>query len=121
MALGAGPMVLSAPLDAGLAFVPETVAGFLDRGGWIAWGAVPTDEPVGTTGEHLFRRLADVWCGLVRGGCDALRLRERAIITPACGLARHGTSQAERILHLSSDIADRVGQQALLARLSVGA
>ena len=47
--------------------------------------------------------------------------QERAIITPACGLALHGTSQAERVLDLTSDIAERVGQQALLARLSVGA
>ena len=45
-----------------------TLGRFLERDGWIAWGAVPTDEPVGETGDGLWRRLSDLWCGLVRGG-----------------------------------------------------
>ena len=40
-----------------------------------------------------------VWCELVTsGGCDPARLRTQAMITPACGLYRHGVTQAEQVL-----------------------
>ena len=44
-----------------------------------------------------------------------------AIITPACGLAGHGLTQAERALRLAAEIAGRVGDQSVAARLTVGA
>jgi hypothetical protein len=94
---------------------------FLERDGWIAWGAVPTHEPVGETGESLWRRLSDLWCALVRDGCDAGRLRRQALITPACGLARHGPSQADHVLRLANDLGRRVLGQAIGVRLQVGA
>jgi hypothetical protein len=117
----AGPRVLSAPVTGGLVTHAETLGRFLDRGGWIAWGAVPTDEPVGDTGDGLWRRLSDLWCALVRAGCDAGRLRRQALVTPACGLAGHGPSQAERSLRLASELGRRVLGQAIGVRLSVGA
>jgi methionine synthase II (cobalamin-independent) len=117
----AGPRVLSLPVTASLVSHADTLAGFLDRGGWIAWGAVPTDEPVGDTGDGLWRRLSDLWCALVRAGCDADQLRRQALVTPACGLADHGPTQAERSLRLASELGRRVLGQAIGVRLSVGA
>ncbi len=117
----AGPRVLSAPVSGALVTHAETLGRFLDRGGWIAWGAIPTDEPVGDTGDGLWRRLSDLWCALVRSGCDAGRLRRQALVTPACGLAGHGPTQAERSLRLASELGRRVLGQAIGVRLSVGA
>jgi methionine synthase II (cobalamin-independent) len=117
----AGPRVLSMPVSASLASHAGTLGRFLDRDGWIAWGAVPTDEPVGESGDGLWRRLSDLWCALVRDGCDAGRLRRQALVTPACGLAGHGPSQADHGLRLAADLGRRVLGQAIGVRLQVGA
>jgi hypothetical protein len=120
--LQAGAHILSLPLDAGIETSAGAVASFLDRGGWLAWGAVPTDRPVGTTVERLWRQLSAVWCELVTsGGCDPARLRTQAMITPACGLYRHGVTQAEQVLAFTNALAERLHDQAIGVRLSVGA
>jgi hypothetical protein len=51
------------------------LARFLDGDGWIAWGAVPTDRPVGESADPHWRVLARVWCELTRRGCDPVPLR----------------------------------------------
>jgi methionine synthase II (cobalamin-independent) len=117
----AGPRVLSLPVHAALVSHAGTLGRFLERDGWIAWGAVPTDEPVGEVGDGLWRRLSDLWCALVRDGCDAGRLRRQALVTPACGLSSHGASQADHRLRLTSELGRRVLGQAIGVRLQVGA
>lgn len=117
----AGPRVLSMPVHASLVGQAGTFARFLERDGWIAWGAVPTDEPVGETGDGLWRRLSDLWCALVRDGCDAGRLRRQALVTPACGLALHDPAQADHRLRLTAELGRRVLGQAIGVRLQVGA
>lgn len=122
MVSAAGPTVLSLPATAEAALAdPAPIGQHLERGGWIAWGAVPTHEPLGTDADRLWRRLSAIWCELVKSGCDPVQLRAQALITPACGLAGHGISQASRSLHLASDLAKRVSDQAVAARLSMGA
>src|SRR5215207_9115558 len=93
--LQAGPQILSLPVGAGAADHMGALAGYLERGGWVAWGVVPTDRPLGTTPESLWRQLSQLWCRLVQDGCDPVKLRTQAMITPACGLAGHGVTQAE--------------------------
>ena len=99
----------------------DVLARHIDADGWVAWGAVPTDRPIGDSSDALWRRLVSVWCELTRRGCDPVRLRTRGIITPACGLAGHGLTQSDRALQFAADIAGRVGDQAVAARLTVGA
>ena len=43
------------------------------------------------------------------------------MITPACGLAGYGASQAERVLGIARELAARVHDQAVAARLTLGA
>jgi hypothetical protein len=121
LAFEAGPSVLGAPVTDALIADADVIARHIDAGGWVAWGAVPTDRPIGDTSDALWRRMVAIWCELTRRGCDPVRLRTHGIITPACGLAGHGRTQAERALRLTSDIAGRVGDQAVAARLTVGA
>jgi hypothetical protein len=106
---------------AGIEAVAGYLAQFLDSGGWVAWGVVPTDGPVGTTADRHWRELADLWCSLVQGGCDAVRLRRQAIVTPACGLGLHELSAVDHVFELVDAVADRVHGQAVATRLSVGA
>jgi methionine synthase II (cobalamin-independent) len=121
LALEAGPQVLGVEVGAALVDDADVLARHLDADGWIAWGAVPTDRPVGESAEPLWRALVGVWCELTRRGCDPVRLRTRSVVTPACGLAGHGRTQAERALRLARELADRVHDQAIAARLTLGA
>ena len=121
LVLQAGPQILSLPVGAGAVDHAGALAGFLESGGWIAWGAVPTDGPVGSSADRLWKHLSSEWCGMVSGGCDPVLLRERALVTPACGLARHGLSQATNVVSLTNQVARRLETQTLGLRLTVGA
>jgi methionine synthase II (cobalamin-independent) len=121
LVLEAAPDILSLPVALAGTLEPASVGAFLTGGGWVAWGAVPTDAPVSDDVSFLWRRLVGVWSDLVRGGCPSLPLRERALVSPACGLAGHGPSQAERVLSLTSQLGDRVRDQATSRRLTIGA
>jgi len=121
VALQAGPDILSIPVDDRLVDDAGAVASYLEGGGWVAWGAVPTDRPIGDDPDVLWRRLVSLWCDLARAGCDPALLRRQALISPACGLAHHGVSQAEWVLRLCRRIGERVEDQAVAARLSIGA
>jgi hypothetical protein len=121
LALDAGPHVVQfdvATLDLDDA-VP--LGRFLDGGGWVGWGAIPTHRPVGEQPQPLWKALLDAWCELTRRGCDPVMLRRQALVTPACGLAGHGESQAERALLLAREIGDRVHDHAAATKLAVGA
>lgn len=121
LAIQAGPAILSVPVGGGIEQAGGALGRFLDDGGWIAWGAVPTDEPLGASPGRLFRHLSATWCDLVQAGCDPIMLRTQAMVTPACGLALHGESQAERVLGLTRQVGARLHDQAIGVRLAVGA
>ena len=121
LAMDTGPQIVSLPVAPSIAEHAGALGVHLDRGGWVAWGAVPTSRPVGDTSDRLWRTLSDTWCELVRRGCDALRLREQALVTPECGLAAHDALQAEHVLALTVDLAERVRRQSFGVKLSVGA
>lgn len=121
LALATGPQIVSLPTDQQVLDHAGALGVHLDRGGWVAWGAVPTSRPVGSEPGRLWRSLSDTWCELVQRGCDALRLRDQALVTPECGLAHHDPVQAEHILSLSVELAERVRRQSFGVRLAVGA
>ncbi|MBK5224726.1 MAG: hypothetical protein JJE52_18005 [Acidimicrobiia bacterium] len=121
LAIQAGSQIISTPLGQGIETVGATLGRFLDDGGWIAWGAVPTDEPIGSSPGRLWRQLSAAWCELVQGGCDPVLLRTHAMVTPACGLANHGVPQAEQVIGLTRQVAARLHEQAIGVRLAVGA
>jgi methionine synthase II (cobalamin-independent) len=121
VALQAGPQILSLPVDHGAVDHAGAIGSFLDRGGWVAWGAVPTTGPLGTRDDRLWQRLSAEWAALTAAGCDLVRLREQAMITPACGLATHGEGQAEQVLTLTNQLARRLETQTHGMRLTVGA
>lgn len=121
LALQTGPAILSVPVGIGVESAGGSLGRFLDDGGWVAWGAVPTDEPIGSSSGRLWRQLSATWCDLVQAGCDPVLLRSHALVTPACGLANHGASQAERVLGLTRQVGARLHDQAIGVRLAVGA
>ena len=98
LAHAAGPDVLGVTASDALVEQADVLMRHLEADGWVAWGAVPTDRPLGDSTEGPWRRLVGLWCDLTRRGCDPVRLRTHGLVTPACGLAGHGASQAARAL-----------------------
>lgn len=121
LVIDARPDVLSLPVALAGSLDAAALRGFLGGGGWVAWGAVPTDAPVSDDVSFLWRRLVGVWCEFVREGCPSLPLRERSLVTPACGLAGHGRSQSDRALRLTCELGQRVRDEAGRRRLTIGA
>lgn len=119
--IAAGPQVLSIPVGPHVVEAAGTLARFLEAGGWVAWGAVPTNAPIGASSDRYWRELSAVWCELVQHGCDAARLRRQALITPACGLGDHDAEVAERVLASVVELAAKTATQAVATRLSLGA
>jgi hypothetical protein len=116
-----GVSIVSMPAVSGLVGWAPTLAGFLDRGGRVAWGSVPVDQPLGTSEELLWRRLSAVWCELVAEGLDPLVLRTRSLVSPVDGLGHFGHAQAALAVGLVESLSSRVRCQAVAARLSLGA
>ena len=119
--IASGVSIVSLPAASGLGGWAASLGSFLDRGGRIAWGVVPVDQPLGTSEELLWRRLSALWCELVGEGLDPLVLRSRSLVSPADGLGHFGVPQAELALDLVDSISTRVRRQAVAARLSLGA
>lgn len=121
LVLQAGPNLMSIPVGADVTGSAGALGSFLERGGWIAWGAVRTDGPVGESGSLSWRQLSSQWCELVQAGCDPVLLRRQALVTPVCGLANHEIAQADHVFALSRRLAEKVEDQVMGIRLSVGA
>ena len=121
LALAAGPRLVH--FDIGMLDLDDavTLSRFLDGGGWVMWGAIPSHRPVGEQAAPMWKSLLDVWCELTRRGCDPSRLRSQALVAPACGLAGHGLSQAERVLTLAREIGGRVHDHGAATKLAIGA
>jgi hypothetical protein len=121
LALDAGPEIVHFDVHELDLDDATALSRFLDGDGWVAWGAIPTHQPVGEHAQPLWNTLVDTWCDLTRRGCDPVRLRSQALIAPACGLAAHDVTQAERALLLAREIGNRVHDQAAATKLTIGA
>ena len=119
--LAAGPAVLSLPVRADLAESAGYLVNFMERGGYVAWGAAPTSGPLSSSSERPWRNLSHLWCELVERGADPGLLRRQALITPECGLSAHTPAVAERVFKVTAEIGRRVRDQATATRWALGA
>ena len=121
LVLQAGPNLMSMPVGADVTASAGPLGMFLERGGWVAWGAVSTDGPGGESHSWSWRLLSTQWCELVQAGCDPVLLRRQALVTPVCGLALHDEAQADHVFAMSRRLAEKIEDQVMGIRLSVGA
>jgi hypothetical protein len=108
--LAAGPDIVSFPVRANLAGVAGYLGHFLDAGGRIAWGVVPTDGPTFASPDRHWRELVDLWSGLAERGVDFELLRARSIVTPHCGLGTHTPIVAERVCRAVREVGRRIAE-----------
>ena len=119
--LAAGPAVLSLPVRSEIAESAGYLIRFMESGGYIAWGVVPTAGPIATSVERPWRRLCALWCELVRCGADPALLRNQALVTAECGLAGHTPAVAQRVHAIVAEIGRRVRDQSTATRWVLGA
>lgn len=119
--LAAGPAILSLPVRPEIAESAGYLIRFLEAGGYIAWGVVPTAGPIATSVERAWRQLCALWCELVKCGADPSLLRTQALVTPECGLSGHTPVIAQRVHDLVTEIGHRVRDQSTASRWVLGA
>ena len=83
---------------------------FLERGGIIAWGIVPTDESDirKESVETLIERLENAWERLAGLGFEKKGILARSIITPACGLGSVSEQVATEAFRMTSRISEAI-------------
>jgi hypothetical protein len=103
--LDAGPNIVSLPVATAIDQLCGPLDRFLANDGWVAWGAVATEGPIGVTANRSWHQLATLWGRLVERGCDLDRLRGQSLLTPQNGLGVHSVATAERICRTLHDVA----------------
>jgi len=97
-----------------LAIYGPHLAGFLERGGVLAWGAVPNTEKVQQeTSDDIVRRISAGIELLEKNGVDRGDLTQKLIITPACGCAGLTLEQTEKVYSLLSELGARLNSDTL--------
>ncbi|MBW1982240.1 MAG: hypothetical protein JRJ12_13565 [Deltaproteobacteria bacterium] len=89
---------------------------FIKKGGFIAWGIVPTMEA-----EDIEREsegsLAIKWqeqiAGLISDELDLATLFRHSLITPSCGCGSLNEARAERVVRLTRKVSDKLRKELL--------
>ncbi len=83
----------------------EAIKGFLQKGGLIAWGIVPTSEDaISEDAASLIKRLESNFEYLSAKGIEYVDLLRKSLITPACGLGTKSIPTALRAFELTREI-----------------
>jgi len=91
-----------------LSLYPKELKAFLERGGILAWGIVPTSEDVlKEEADSLVKRFKEGVGSLSEKGIDQTLL-QRAIITPSCGTASLPIPLSERVCQLTAEVSKRL-------------
>jgi len=86
----------------------QDLHGFLARGGWLAWGLVPTREELLQENEDsLWQRFENQVKQAASRGLELRRLLSQALLTPACGLGYLTPEAATRGLELLHNLSSR--------------
>lgn len=81
------------------------IKAFLDRGGYLAWGIVPTSPKIMNVSlNDLIKKLEEGIQFLIDKGFSKTLIQERSIITPSCGTGTLTMEEAERVMMLTHDL-----------------
>jgi hypothetical protein len=91
-----------------LALYPKELTKFLERGGVLAWGIVPTSEDILREDfQSLVRRFKKGVGTLIEKGIDPNLLQE-PILTPSCGTASLPIPLAERVCEVTAEVSKKL-------------
>ena len=93
----------------------SSIQRFLDRGGVLVWGIVPTNfEPFENEDmESLERRLKQVWEGIGKQGIDLELLRARSLLSPAtcCLVNPDGDRTVEKAFKVIKRLSEKLREE----------
>ncbi len=85
----------------------DQVKAFLDRGGLVAWGIIPTG-PAEVIEKESLESLVGRWQELMaaaeQAGLDPAILRRQSLITPSCGTGSLSVAHARKVLDLTREV-----------------
>lgn len=90
-----------------LSLFASNVQAFLEKGGYIAWGLVPTlDEALlkSSTVESLLQKYEDAKALLVNKAVDEKLILASSLVTPTCGAGSLNQKLADKAMKLTSDL-----------------
>lgn len=93
---------------------PEELAAFLERGGILGWGIVPTldlEAAATETVESLEAKFEEQVAELERRGHDREALLSQTLLTPSCGMGTLSEELAERALGLLKELSGRLRER----------
>jgi methionine synthase II (cobalamin-independent) len=91
-----------------LSLYPKELKAFLERGGILAWGIVPTSEAITKEdAKSLIRRFKKGIETLSKRGIDPVLL-QRAIVTPSCGTASLPIPLAEKVHRITAELSEQL-------------
>lgn len=89
---------------------------FIERGGIIAWGIVPTHDPnvlSRETGGSLVSKWKHSIQKLMAKGIEFDRLFRQSLITPSCGAGSLSPELAEKVLAITREVSDKIRNEYL--------
>lgn len=88
-----------------IAYYPEQLKKFLEKGGVLAWGIVPTSEKINQeTPETLLEKLRAAIKNLSSKGIDENLIWEKCLLTPSCGTGSLSVEISEKVFHSLTDV-----------------
>ena len=94
-----------------LSLYPKELGAFLERGGILAWGMVPTNEDVQREDARtLVKRFEQGVEILSKEGIEP-ELLKRAILTPSCGMGSLSIPFTEKVCTLTSELSKRLREK----------
>ncbi|MFH2013198.1 MAG: hypothetical protein ABIJ37_10970 [Pseudomonadota bacterium] len=94
----------------------KELKGFIEQGGIMAWGVVPTHDPnllSQETADSLLSKWKNSIEKLTAKGIKFERLLKQSLITPSCGAGSLSTELAEKTLALTREVSDRIRKEYL--------
>jgi methionine synthase II (cobalamin-independent) len=89
----------------------QELVSFIERGGIVAWGIVPTMDPDNIKGENadsLVSRWRQQVEQLVGDDLSLETIFRQSIITPSCGCGTLTEPLAERVVHLTRQVSEQL-------------
>jgi len=81
-----------------IGYYPKEIKYFLEKGGILAWGIVPTSEKINQeTSESLVEKLKEAVKNLAHKGIDQNLIWENCLITPSCGTGSLTVELSEKV------------------------
>jgi hypothetical protein len=88
-----------------IAYYAEQTKNFLEKGGVLAWGIVPTSEKIREeNSDSLIKRLKEKVEHLSSKGIDKNLIWEKCLVTPSCGTGSLSIEHSEKVFHTLSEV-----------------